>query len=234
MNSEPRSGNPNHEAAEKEASYFNPLTIGFAAIGLVVMIALVLGVAALLSRVGPPRASGQATPITPPAPRLQVAPPAEFQELKATQMERLATYDWVNPDAGVVRIPIDRAMQIMVARGYVYTPGTPAPAGTPAPSPEGDLAAEGQNVFQELGCGSCHTGAEGAVGPPLEGIFGHQVTLQSGQTVTVDEDYIRESILNPSAQLVEGYQDFMPSFQGRINEQQLNALVAYIRLLGGE
>lgn len=230
MNRVPRSGSPN----DKSASYFSPLTIGFAAVGLVVMIALVLGVAALLSQVGPPQAPVQATPITPPAPRLQVAPPADFQELKATQMARLETYAWINQDAGVVRIPIDRAMQIMVARGYVYTPGTPAPAETAGPSAEGDLAAQGQSIFEELGCGSCHTGAEGAVGPSLDGIFGNPVTLQSGQTVTVDEAYVRESILNPAAQIVEGYRDFMPSFQNRIDEQQLNALVAYIRSLGGE
>lgn len=233
MSNEPRSGSSNHPAVEEEASFFNPLTIGLGATGLVAMIGLILAVAALLSRLGPPRAPEQATPLTPPEPRLQVAPPADFQEIKATQIARLNTYGWTDPDAGVVRIPIDRAIEIMVEQGYIYTPGTPAPAGTPGPSPEDDMVAEGRSLFQGLGCRQCHAGPE-AVGPSLEGLFGTQVTLQSGQTVTVDEGYIRQSILNPGAQIVEGYEDVMPSFQDRLDEHRLNALVAYIRSLGGE
>lgn len=233
MNSQPRYSRSDQAAADDEASFFNPLTIGLAATGLVLMIGLVLGVAALLSRLGPPRAPEQATQITPPEPRLQVAPPEDFRELKATQMARLNTYDWIDRDGGVVRIPIDRAMEIMVEQGYIYKPGTPAPAGTPGPSAEDDLVAEGQSLFEDLGCRECHAGPE-AVGPSLEGLFGTEVTLQTGQTVTVDEGYVRESILNPGAQLVQGYEDVMPSFQDRLDDQQLDALVAYIRSLGGE
>lgn len=233
MSREPHSGSSPRPAVEEEASFFNPLTIGLAATGLVVMIGLVLGVAALLSRLGPTPAPQQPIQITPPDPRLQVAPPADFRELKATQITRLNTYGWTDPDAGVVRIPIDRAIEIMVEQGYVYTPGTAAPAGTPGPSPEDDMVAEGRSLFQGLGCRQCHAGPE-AVGPSPEGLFGTQVTLQSGQTVTVDEGYIRQSILNPGAQIVEGYEDVMPSFQDRLDEHRLNALVAYIRSLGGE
>jgi cytochrome c oxidase subunit II len=65
----------------------------------------------------------------------------------------------------------------------------------------------------------------------LTGLFGKQVTLASGQTVAADESYIRESILNPQAKVVAGFQPVMPTFQGQISEQGLLELVAYIKTL---
>lgn len=92
----------------------------------------------------------------------------------------------------------------------------------------------GQDLFQnKLGCASCHSGGANQRGAKLEGIFGHNVKLASGETVVADEQYIRESILNPGAKIVEGYQPIMPTFKGQVTEEQLNALVAYIKSLGG-
>jgi cytochrome c oxidase subunit 2 len=68
----------------------------------------------------------------------------------------------------------------------------------------------------------------------LRGVFGSRVKLQSGQTVIADEAYIRESILNPKAKIVAGYQPIMPTFQGQLGEDQLHQLIAYIKTLGGE
>ena len=65
----------------------------------------------------------------------------------------------------------------------------------------------------------------------LEGLFGNQVKLVGGATVTADEQYIRNSILNPASQVVEGYQPIMPTFKGQVTEEQLNSLVAYIKSL---
>jgi cytochrome c oxidase subunit II len=64
-------------------------------------------------------------------------------------------------------------------------------------------------------------------------LFGQTVRLQSGETVLVDEAYIRESVLNPTAKIVAGYQPLMPTFQGLISEEGLLQLIAYIRSLGG-
>ena len=64
------------------------------------------------------------------------------------------------------------------------------------------------------------------------GLFGTTVTLQSGATVTADESYLRESILQPRANIVAGYQPIMPSFQGQINAEELTQLIAYIKSLG--
>jgi len=96
-------------------------------------------------------------------------------------------------------------------------------------------SAQGQKLFQDRGCASCHTveqtGQPGR-GPNLYGIFGKQQPLQSGQTVTVDEAYVRESILNPQAKLAAGYQPIMPTYQGQLTEEQVLQLIAYIRSLG--
>jgi cytochrome c oxidase subunit 2 len=91
----------------------------------------------------------------------------------------------------------------------------------------------GERLFQQLGCHTCHRADTGARGPALEGVFGHQVQLQSGETITVDESYVRESILQPNAKIVAGYQPLMPTFQGQISEEGLLQIIAYIRSLGG-
>lgn len=89
----------------------------------------------------------------------------------------------------------------------------------------------GQDLFaNKLGCASCHAGANQR-GAKLEGIFGKEVKLVGGQTVTADDQYIRNSILNPASQVVEGYQPIMPTFKGQVTEEQLNHLVAYIKSL---
>ncbi|HJY28050.1 MAG TPA: cytochrome c oxidase subunit II [Pyrinomonadaceae bacterium] len=93
-------------------------------------------------------------------------------------------------------------------------------------------AAAGQQLFQSLGCSSCHgANGEGGRGPMLAGVFGQKTKLQTGQEQTVDEAYIRESILNPQAKLVEGFGPIMPTFQGQVSEDQLVQLVAFIKSL---
>jgi cytochrome c oxidase subunit II len=92
----------------------------------------------------------------------------------------------------------------------------------------------GRQLFEtKLGCASCHAGGPSQRGAPIEGIFGKDIKLVSGQVVKADEEYIRNSILNPSSQIVEGYQPIMPTFKGQVNEEQLVALVAYIKSLSG-
>ena len=93
-------------------------------------------------------------------------------------------------------------------------------------------AAAGQQMFESLGCASCHgANAEGGRGPALLGVYGNNAVLNNGQTVRADEGYLRESILNPQAKIVNGFGPIMPSFQGQLSEEQLLQLVAYIKSL---
>ncbi|AXA35142.1 MAG: cytochrome c oxidase subunit 2 [Candidatus Sumerlaea sp.] len=92
-------------------------------------------------------------------------------------------------------------------------------------------AQSGEALFAKLACNTCHTGTSGARGPSLVGLFGKKVRLLGGKEVLADENYIRESITNPSAKIVEGYQPIMPSFQGLVTEEQLMQLTAYVKSL---
>ncbi|HXY77838.1 MAG TPA: cytochrome c oxidase subunit II [Candidatus Acidoferrales bacterium] len=95
------------------------------------------------------------------------------------------------------------------------------------------LAVAGQKLFSELGCVTCHRSDTQGRGPDLAGVFGKPVLLQDGRTVTADENYIRESILEPGAKIVQGFKPVMPTFQGLVNDEQLNALVDYVKSLAG-
>ena len=95
----------------------------------------------------------------------------------------------------------------------------------------GSLAASGEAIFQQLGCPTCHRADTQGRGPHLAGVFGSPVQLEDGRVVTADENYIRESILAPNAKIVSGFRPIMPVFQGLVSEEDLNALVAYIKSL---
>jgi len=96
---------------------------------------------------------------------------------------------------------------------------------------EGSLSSSGEKIFQQLGCGTCHRSDTQGRGPNLEHLFGNPVSLEDGRTIVADENYVRESILNPGAKITAGFKNIMPTFQGVISEEQLLALIAYIKAL---
>ena len=91
--------------------------------------------------------------------------------------------------------------------------------------------AAGEKLFADLACNTCHLTDTQGRGPMLANLFGKQVELQGGGVVTVDEAYIRESIVHPQAKIVAGFQPLMPTFQGLVTEEQLLQLIAYVRSL---
>ena len=99
-------------------------------------------------------------------------------------------------------------------------------------APEGSLASTGEKLFQDLACITCHRSDTQGRGPMLQGLFGKTVALQNEETVVADEAYIRESILNPAAKITAGFQPIMPAFQGLVSEEQLLALIEYVKSLG--
>jgi cytochrome c oxidase subunit II len=94
------------------------------------------------------------------------------------------------------------------------------------------MESAGQKLFQQSGCGTCHLADGTGPGPSLLGVYGQPVRLTTGQTVTADDAYIRESIVLPRAKIVLGFAPIMPSFQGQLTEEQMTNVIAYIRLLG--
>jgi cytochrome c oxidase subunit II len=96
------------------------------------------------------------------------------------------------------------------------------------------LAAAGERLFQRLGCNTCHVESGAGRGPSLAGLFGKTVKLAGGQSVTADETYIRESIVNPQAKIVAGYEPIMPVFKGLISEDGILQILAYLKTLKRE
>jgi cytochrome c oxidase subunit 2 len=90
----------------------------------------------------------------------------------------------------------------------------------------------GKSAYEKKGCAACHT-LDGStkIGPSFKGVFGTQITLANGASVTVDENYLRESILNPQAKARPGFPPSMPSFEGQLKEKELTGLVEYIKSL---
>lgn len=90
-------------------------------------------------------------------------------------------------------------------------------------------AAGGEKLFAELACNTCHKPDSSGRGPVLNGVAGKPVLLADGSTVVADDNYLRESIMNPQARIVAGFQPLMPTFQGLVNEEGLLQLIAYIK-----
>jgi cytochrome c oxidase subunit 2 len=96
---------------------------------------------------------------------------------------------------------------------------------------EDSPVAAGRKLYQDLACSTCHRADTPERGPVLTNLFGRTVQLQGGGSVVADEAYIRESIVNPRAKIVAGFQPTMPTFQGLMTEEQLLQLVAYLHSL---
>jgi cytochrome c oxidase subunit 2 len=90
----------------------------------------------------------------------------------------------------------------------------------------------GSQLYKSRACITCHS-VDGTpnVGPSFKGVYGHTVEMEDGSTVTVDENYIRESVLEPQAKVVKGYQPVMPTFQGILKDKQIDAIIAFIKSL---
>lgn len=94
------------------------------------------------------------------------------------------------------------------------------------------LAERGKTLFAAKGCNACHSVDGGPmIGPTLLGIVGHEVELSDGVKVKVDENYIRESIVDPNARIVKGFSPMMPTYKGQLSDEEMNSLIAYIKSL---
>jgi cytochrome c oxidase subunit 2 len=90
----------------------------------------------------------------------------------------------------------------------------------------------GQKLYNQRGCKQCHSvdGVSG-IGPSFKGIWGHNQPLKGGGSVVVEENYVRESIVNPQAKIVAGYEPVMPTYQGRLKDKEITAIIEYLKTL---
>jgi len=101
-------------------------------------------------------------------------------------------------------------------------------SGTEQPS----LAQYGFALYRQLGCSGCHEAGSSVHAPSLAGLLGREVHLQDGRTIVADENYVRDSILLPRKDVVAGFEPVMPSFAGQVSEEDVQALIAYVRAMG--
>lgn len=90
----------------------------------------------------------------------------------------------------------------------------------------------GELLYKRRGCAQCHSSDGSAkVGPTFQGVYGTQQNMASGESIAVDENYLRESILEPQAKVRAGYKPVMPTYQGQLKDAEIDALIAYIKSL---
>lgn len=104
-----------------------------------------------------------------------------------------------------------------------------ARASRPRPPDPAGFAELGKHLYKRQGCSACHSvDGEVGVGPSFKGLFGRDETLQDGSVVRVNDDYVRESIVNPAAKVVAGHAPTMPAYGSFLEAPQIRALIAYI------
>lgn len=113
-----------------------------------------------------------------------------------------------------------------------YTDTTQQVASAEVDSP----AAAGKRIMTNIGCFACHS-VDGSkiIGPSFKGIYGHEVTVKTGgseRTVTVDDEYIKRSIYEPNADVVEGFnRGLMQSYQGQLSDSDIEQIIEYLKTL---
>lgn len=131
---------------------------------------------------------------------------------------------WGTLEEGAYRSP----MQSMTEE---FTPRSQRLLEPPQAAPATVASFSGESLFQANGCNSCHSvDGKRKIGPSLRGIFGTTAELNDGSEIMIDDDYIVESILDPQAKRVAGFDDAaMPSYEGLVSLEEVLALTAYIK-----
>lgn len=234
MQQQPKQSNNRHKGERT----FSPLTW----VAVVVFFVVIIVAGLITSKTRPVADTVSATAVAQNAIMSSTANPdlppltaKAIEDLRAKNAEILTSYGWVDKDAGIARIPVDKAMEMALAQADNYYKQWEVEAPTPsAGGGDAALAEAGAAAFDSLGCGACHALDKVLVGPAIGAIFGTQVELESGETVTVNEEYLRTSILAPNDAIVKGFPPAMPPFDGLVSEDQLAQLIAFIKSTGGD
>ncbi len=96
------------------------------------------------------------------------------------------------------------------------------------------IALAGERLFHDRGCSGCHAPNSQFHAPLLEGIYGKTVPLANGKIVTADDQYLRDSILQPAKDIAAGYDNIMPTFSGHLSEEEIMQLIAYLKSIANE
>jgi cytochrome c1 len=177
-----------------------------------------------------------------------------LDNLRREQTRNLTTRRWVDVEKQIVTVPIDRAEQYLVAHdgrppelaassSPATTPKAPPTTPTTGPRPAtfarskglagaSPAVKRGKSLYATLLCATCHSSnGTRLVGPTHLNLLGREETLTDGSRITVDEAYLRESILDPQKRIVKDFPPIMPPMKGKLTDAQLDDLIAYLRFL---
>lgn len=118
----------------------------------------------------------------------------------------------------------------------LYAPPAKAVAGEVAAAQPGQptktMAELGQAVYRSRSCNACHSvNGDPLVGPTFKGLYGTEQELIAGTKVLADENYIRESLMDPMKKVVKGFSPSMPTYRGILSDEEVNQLIAYLKTL---
>jgi cytochrome c551/c552 len=201
--------------------------LGFAALVLVVVIVATTAIAQMTVKDGPLLLENRTQPISANGMILPTVAVVASQVAAASMA----------PIPGVPHVPDSNA-----------PPAAPvAPAPPPAPANSAVATAgsassapswqDGEAIFKNPvnACATCHsTDGSKLVGPSLKDKYGATETLADGSTVTVDDAYIKESLLDPTAKVVQGYPPAMPSQAGKFSDAQIESVILFLRHIAGK
>ncbi len=154
--------------------------------------------------------------------------PALVVALKPKEWERFQKIDASTFNNSLASMPVDSLLAILRLPDEEFSKFVGEQKKAMAALP---LHKRGEMIYQRL-CASCHTtDGSKSIGPTFKGLYGKTENLADGSTVKVDENYLRESILDPNAKIVAGFQAVMPPFQGQLSEEEIQALIEFIKTL---
>ncbi|MEO6992440.1 MAG: cytochrome c [Lacunisphaera sp.] len=143
--------------------------------------------------------------------------------------EHLNSYGWVDRGAGVLHIPIERAMDLLLAEKTLAASEPRRPTHSVSREPDTPLENAGHRLFRQYGCSVCHDSNAENHAPSLVGIYGRRVRLNDGTFVRADDQYLHDSIMLSTKQVVAGYDPIMPAYANVIPETDVRELIAYLK-----
>lgn len=128
---------------------------------------------------------------------------------------------------------IEAEKRHLEAKSGLSVPMAAVTGGSSSDDGTGSLVSVGEKEANDLGCMACHsTDGSVKIGPSWKSLFDHNVKLVGGESVKADEEYLKVSILDPNSQIVDGFlPNLMPSYQDAITDEQIDAIIEYIKSL---
>lgn len=157
------------------------------------------------------------------------SPPQALMDYESQQENQLSSYSWADKDKQTVAIPIEQAIALTAKNGGSL------PVIEKVEEADASPADKGKALYSSLGCNACHSlTGERVVGPSFKGSWGAKRKFTDGSQAVFNGEYLKNSVLYPQKQVVETYPPVMPAYEGRVSDEDLANIAAFLETLAGE